>query len=644
MKIKVTLPDGSVKEFERGITPQKIAEQIREQLSDGVLAAKVNGKLIDLTQPLEEDCELRLLTFSDEEGQIVYRHTSSHILAQAVKRLYPGAKLAIGPAISDGFYYDIDFPGEFSADELPRIEQEMKKIVEENLPVTREELTRQQAIELFRSLGEDYKVELLEEIEDELVSVYRQGEFVDLCRGPHCPSTGYIKAFKLLNVAGAYWRGDENRQMLQRIYGTSFPDQKMLDEHLQRLEEARTRDHRRLGRELDLFSFHDEAPGFPFFHPKGTVVYRLLIDFMREVLRQRGYTEVITPMILNEELWHRSGHWDNYKENMYFTVIDERHYAIKPMNCPGGLLIYKSNIHSYRELPLRVAEFGLVHRHELSGVLHGLFRVRAFTQDDAHIFCLPEQLEDEIQGCIDLMFYIYRTFGFEDFRVELSTRPQKSIGSDEMWEKATSALANSLDKLQIDYKINPGEGAFYGPKIDFHFLDCLRRSWQCGTIQVDFSMPERFDLTYIGSDGQRHRPVMIHRAILGSVERFLGILIEQYAGNFPLWLAPVQIRVLPITSQQNEYAQQVFEMLRQEGFRVEIDTGSDKIGYKIRAAETQKIPCMLIIGKKEVASNTVSLRRHKLGDLGSVSLPELIHRLREEITHRFLTPHPAPSA
>jgi len=640
MSIKVTFPDGSVNEYEKGITPRQIAESIGKRLARDAVAAKIDGKAVDLTTPLTEDCELRILTFADEEGEIVYRHSSSHLLAHAVKRLYPGSKLAIGPAISDGFYYDIEFPDDFSADDIGKIEEEMAKIVKEDLPVRREEMSRKDAIEMFRAMDDTYKIELLEEIEDDTVSVYRQGEFVDLCRGPHVPSTSYIKAFKLLNVAGAYWRGDENRQMLQRIYGTSFPDKKMLEEHLRRLEEAKLRDHRRIGKELDLFSFHDEAPGFPFFHHKGNTVYNLLIDFMRDELTKRGYKETRTPMILDEELWHRSGHWDNYKENMYFTEIDERRHAVKPMNCPGGLLIYKNSIHSYRELPMKVGEFGLVHRHELSGVLHGLFRVRAFTQDDAHVFCLPEQLEDEICKIIDLTFYIYRTFGFEDFTIELSTRPEKSIGSAEVWEKATDALAHSLERKGIHYKVNPGEGAFYGPKIDFHFLDCLKRSWQCGTIQVDFSMPERFELEYVGADGQRHRPVMIHRAILGSVERFLGILIEEYAGNFPLWLAPIQIMVLPITSEQDDYAKGVFEKLKAAGFRVEIDLGTDKIGYKIRASETQKIPCMLIVGKKEVEGNQVALRRHKLGDLGAHSLDNVIHLLKKEINTRSLEPLP----
>ncbi len=638
MRIKIKLPDGAEKEFDSPLTPLEVAQKISGNLAQDAIAARVNGVLVDLTRPLTENAELKILTFADEEGQIVYRHSSSHVLAQAVKNLYPAAKLAIGPAISDGFYYDIEFPGEFSAAELEKIEAEMQRIIDADLPIRRKELEREEAIKLFRSLGEDYKVELLQEIAEQYVSVYCQGNFVDLCRGPHVPSTGYIKAFKLLSVAGAYWRGDEHRQMLQRIYGVSFPDKQLLEDYLKRLEEARARDHRRLGKELDLFSFHDEGPGFPFFHANGTIIYNLLIDFMREELRRRGYQEVRTPIILNEELWHRSGHWEHYKENMYFTEIDEVRSAIKPMNCPGGLLTYKTKIHSYREFPLRVAEFGLVHRHELSGVLHGLFRVRVFTQDDAHVFCLPDQLEDEIKSIIDLMFHIYRTFGFEDFRIELSTRPEKSIGTDEMWERATSALQHSLEHLGISYKINPGEGAFYGPKIDFHLLDCLNRSWQCGTIQVDFSMPERFDLTYVGPDGQHHRPVMVHRAILGSVERFMGILIEHYAGNFPLWLAPVQIRVLTITSQQNDYALRINEQLRNEGFRSEGDIRPDKIGYKIRESENQKIPCMLIVGKKEMENNTVALRRHKLGDLGSYSLDKIILALKAEISSRSLTP------
>ena len=640
MNVKVTFPDGSIKEYPRGTTPAEIAASIGTRLERDAIAALLNDNLVDLNLPITGDATLRILTFNDEAGTDVFRHSSSHVLAQAVKRLYPDAKLAIGPAISDGFYYDIEFRGDFSAEDLDKIEKEMHSIVDENIPVRREEMSRKDAIAMFRSLGEDYKVELLNEIEDDIVSVYRQGDFVDLCRGPHLPSTGRVKAFKILSVAGAYWRGDEKRQMLQRIYGTSYPDKKLLKEYLQRLEEAKKRDHRKLGKELDLFSFHEEGPGFPFFHPKGTTIYNLLIDFMRGELRKRGYGEVRTPYILNEELWHRSGHWDHYKENMYFTEIDEKRNAIKPMNCPGGLLVYKTTIHSYKEFPLKVGEFGLVHRHEMSGVLHGLFRVRSFTQDDAHVFCLPEQVEDEVCALIDLIFHVYRTFGFENFHIELSTRPEKSIGSAEIWELATSALENSLKRKGIPFKLNPGDGAFYGPKIDFHFQDCLGRSWQCGTIQADFSMPERFDLTYIGADGQRHRPVMIHRAILGSVERFMGILIEEYAGNFPLWLAPVQVSVLPITSEQNDYALEVKSRLIAEGFRCEIDLGTDKIGYKIRAAEMQKIPCMLVIGKKETEAGSLSVRRHKLGDLGVHNLDSVLASLKKEVRERNLEAPP----
>lgn len=639
MEIKITLPDGDVKSYEAGVTPRQIAEGIGPRLAQEALAARINGRMIDLDTPIREDARLQLLTFKNPEGQDVYRHSSAHIMAQAIERLYPGAKLAIGPAIEDGFYYDIDFPQPIKPEDLTRIEQEMEKIALEDLPFQREEASREEALRIYEKMGNKYKMEIIREFpEGEIVSLYKQGEFVDLCRGPHIPSTKFLKAFKLTGLAGAYWRGDERREMLTRIYGTSFRDQKELKKHLALIEEAKKRDHRKLGKELDLFSFHPEGPGFPFFHPKGVVLFNELVQFCRQELAKRGYQEVKTPLILNEELWHRSGHWDHYRENMYFTSIDERDYAVKPMNCPGGLLVYKSRLHSYREFPLKVAEFGQVHRHEKSGVLHGLFRVRTFTQDDAHVFCLPEQLKDEIRKLVDLILYFYRIFGFEDVMIELSTRPESGIGSDEMWEEATTALQETLEDMKIDYKLNPGEGAFYGPKIDFHIRDCLKRTWQCATIQVDFSMPERFDLTFVGADGREHRPVMIHRAIFGSLERFLGILIEHYGGNFPLWLASVQAVVLPIGSVHFDWAREVCGILGQAGIRTELDESDEKIARKIRNAEMQKIPCMLIIGDREKEARSAALRRHQKGDVGQKSIEDIVMDLKKEIGEKRLSP------
>jgi len=638
MAIKITLPDGSEKSYPSGVTPRKIAGDIGPGLARSAIAARIDGRFIDLDTPLNKDTALSLLTFRDPKGQDIYRHSSAHIMAQAVKRLYPGARLAIGPAIEDGFYYDIDFPEPISPEDLPGIEEEMNRIINEDISFERSEISREEAMKIFEGMGNKYKMELIRELpESETVSLYRQGEFMDLCRGPHIPSTRYLKAFKLTTLAGAYWRGDETREMLTRIYGTSFFDKKELKAHLKLIEEAKKRDHRKLGKELDLFSFHPEGPGFPFFHNRGVILFQALMDFCRLELRKKGYEEVKTPIILNEELWHRSGHWDHYRENMYFTKIDERDFAVKPMNCPGGLLIYKSRIHSYRELPLKVAEFGMVHRHEKSGVLHGLFRVRSFTKDDAHVFCLPEQLEEEIRKLVELILYFYKTFGFENVMIELSTRPESSIGSDDMWEKATTALRNTLDGMKIDYKVNPGEGAFYGPKIDFHIRDCLKRTWQCATIQVDFSMPERFDLTYVGTDGLHHRPVMIHRAIFGSLERFLGILIEHYGGNFPLWLAPLQVAVLPISEEHFDWARELRAGLEEAGIRAEIDFANEKVGRKIRNAEIQKIPCMLVIGDRELESRTVSLRRHGKGDVGSRTKEDLISDLSKEIEEKRLS-------
>lgn len=639
MGVKVSLPDGSQLPVEDGATLRDVAAAIGPGLARAALAGRINDRLVDLTTPVTDGATVELVTFKDPEGQETFRHTSAHIMAQAVKRLMPEARLEDGPAIEDGFFYDIETPRPLTPEDLLAIEAEMARIVAEDLPIRRRDLSRAEAAELFEKRGESFKVEFLQTLsDDDAISIYEQGEFIDLCRGPHLPSTGPVKAFKILSVAGAYRKGDQTREQLQRLYGTSFPNRKQLKEHLALLEEARKRDHRRLGRELDLFSFHEEGPGFPFFHANGTVVYNELITFCREQLHRRGYEEVMTPTILNEELWHRSGHWDHYRENMYFTQIDERGFAVKPMNCPGGLLIYRTKLYSYRDLPLRVAEFGRVHRHELSGVLHGLFRVRVFTQDDAHHFCTPEQLPGEIERIIDMIQFFYKTFGFEDIEVFLSTRPDDAIGSDEQWELATSVLRETLERLEMPYEEDPGAGVFYGPKIDFHIRDCLRRLWQCSTVQVDFNFPERFDLTYVGPDGSRHRPVMVHRAIFGSIERFLGVLIEHCEGNFPLWLAPVQVAVLPIGKTQVEYAGQVAQRLLEAGIRARLDDREETIGHKIREAELHKVPVMLVIGDREVEAGTVALRRRPGGDLGARGLDELTGELAEEIRERRLLP------
>lgn len=606
-------------------------------LYKAALAAKVDGEVVDLMKTIDKDAVVEILTFDDADGRWALRHTASHILAQAVKRLYPDVKLAIGPAIDNGFYYDFDADFAITPDMLAEIEKEMEKIIKEDYELERFVLSREEAIKLMKEKSEDYKVELIEELpEGEEISFYKQGEFVDLCAGPHVPSTGRVKAIKLLSVAGAYWRGDEKNKMLQRVYGTAFTKKSELDAYLNMLEEAKKRDHRKLGKELELFAIMEEGPGFPFFLPKGMVVRNELENFWRQVHQKNGYKEIKTPIILNEALWHRSGHWDHYKENMYFTKIDEQDYAVKPMNCPGGILVYKSQMHSYRELPLRLGELGLVHRHEISGALHGLMRVRCFTQDDAHIFMLPSQIKDEVLGVINLIDHIYKLFGFE-YHVELSTRPEDSMGSDEDWENATNALIDALNAAGLEYKINEGDGAFYGPKIDFHLKDCLGRTWQCGTIQLDFQMPERFDLHYIGEDGEKHRPVMIHRVIFGSIERFIGILIEHYAGAFPTWLAPVQVKILPVTDRANEYARQLEEKLKDNGIRVEADLRNEKIGYKIREAQLQKVPYMLILGDKEVEAANVSVRSRKDGDMGAMSVEEFISRIREEIDKKIST-------
>ncbi|APQ76374.1 threonine--tRNA ligase [Clostridium botulinum] len=629
--IKITLKDGKVMEFEEGIKISDIAMKISPALYKKALAAKIDGETVDLMTELHKDSSLEILTFKDEMGKWALRHTGAHILAQAVKRLYPEVKLAIGPAIDTGFYYDFEADFTFTPEMLEKIEAEIKKIIKENHKLERFELPREEAINLMKEKNEDYKVELIEDLpEGEVISFYKQGDFTDLCAGPHVPSTGKVKSVKLLSLAGAYWRGNENNKMLQRIYGTAFTKKSELDEYLNMLEEAKKRDHRKLGKELDLFSIHEEGPGFPFFHPKGMIIRNILENFWREEHTKAGYQEIRTPLILNEELWHQSGHWDHYKENMYFTNIDDSDYAIKPMNCPGGILVYKNSMHSYRDLPLRLSELGIVHRHELSGALHGLMRVRCFTQDDAHLYMTKEQIKEEIVGIIKLIDKFYKLFGFEYF-VELSTRPEDSMGSDEDWEIATNGLREALDSIGKEYRVNEGDGAFYGPKIDFHLKDCIGRTWQCGTIQLDFQMPERFDLSYIGADGEKHRPVMVHRTIYGSVERFIGILIEQYAGAFPTWLAPVQVKLMNITDAQYDYLKKVEEALKENNIRVEIDTRNEKIGYKIREAQLQKVPYMLILGDKEVEAGKVAVRSRKDGDLGAISLEEFIEKIKNEI-------------
>ena len=631
--MKITLKDGSIKEVKQGITVLELAKEISEGLARMATCAKVNGKVRDLRYEIKEDSEVEICTFENsEDGKKAYWHTTAHIMAQAIKRIYGNdIKLTIGPAIDKGFYYDFDVKENISSDDFEKIEAEMKKIIKEDLPIERYTLPRNEAIKFMKEQGEDYKVELIEELpEEEEISFYKQGEFTDLCAGPHLMSTGKVKAVKILSSSGAYWRGDEHNKMLQRFYGISYPKASQLEEYLNMLEEAKKRDHKKLGKELELFMIAPEGPGFPFFLPKGMVLRNVLEDFWRDIHRKNGYVEIKTPMILNEELWHRSGHWDHYKENMYTTKIDNVDYGIKPMNCPGGMLVYKSKMHSYKDLPIRAGELGLVHRHEKSGELNGLFRVRCFTQDDAHIFCLPEQIEAEIAGIMKLVDEVYSIFGFE-YTVELSTRPEDSMGSDEQWEMAEGALKKVLKDMNMPYEINEGDGAFYGPKIDFHIKDSLGREWQCGTIQLDFQMPERFDLTYIGEDGEKHRPVMLHRVIFGSIERFIGVLIENYAGAFPTWLAPVQVELLPIADTHVEYANQVKAKLEDVGIRVELDDRNEKIGYKIREAQLQKIPYMLILGDKEKEKGTVGVRSRKDGDIGAMDLDDFIAKIVEEI-------------
>lgn len=628
--IKVKLMDGSMKEIEDGSNGYSLATSISRKLAKEAVAAKVNGKLVDLSHELKESDQVEIITVDSEEGIEIIRHSTAHVMAQAVKRIYGNVKLAIGPTVKNGFYYDFDLDTPLTHGDIEKIEEEMNKIINEDLKFKRKDVSREEALKLMSEKGEDYKVQLINDLDEgENISLYEQGDFTDLCRGPHIPSTKFIKAFKLTSVAGAYWRGSEKNKMLQRIYGVAFATKKELDKYLNMIEEAKKRDHRKLGRELRLFEIMDEGPGFPFFLPKGVVLKNILIDYWRKLHNKAGYVEIETPIMLNKELWIRSGHWDHYKENMYTSMIDDKEFALKPMNCPGGMLVYKSEAHSYRDLPLRVGELGRVHRHELSGALHGLMRVRAFTQDDAHIFMLPEQIKSEILGVIKLIDEVYGTLGFK-YNIELSTRPEDSMGSDEEWTMAESSLKEALDEGGLDYKINEGDGAFYGPKIDFHIEDSLGRSWQCGTIQLDFQLPQRFELEYIGSDGEKHRPIVIHRVIFGSIERFIGILIEHFAGKFPVWLAPVQVKVLPIFDNFVEYGSEVIGKLREAGIRCEIDNRSEKIGYKIREARNERVPYMIIVGEQEKTHGNISLRSREGGDEGSTSLEEFIARVQKE--------------
>lgn len=634
--INIKLKDNSIKEIEENMSIYDLAKSISNKLEKNAIVGRVNEILVDLSYLLKNDDKVEILTYEDEEAIDVLRHSTTHVMAQAVKRLYNDAKLAIGPSIANGFYYDFDANEPFSEEDLEKIELEMNKIIDEDLKFERIDVSREEALNLMRNKVEPYKIELIEDLEEgQNISLYKQGDFIDLCRGPHILSTKYIKAFKLLSVAGAYWRGNEKNKMLQRIYGTAFEDKKSLEKYLKNLEEAKKRDHRKLGKELKIFTVMDEGPGFPFFLPNGVVLKNTLIDFWRQVHKENNYVEIETPIMLNKKLWETSGHWYHYKENMYTSKIDDEEFALKPMNCPGGMLVYKSESHSYRDLPLRVAELGRVHRHELSGALHGLMRVRAFTQDDAHIFMLPEQIKSEIKDVIRLIDKVYSQFGFK-YNVELSTRPENSMGSDEEWNLAEASLSEALNEEKIEYKINEGDGAFYGPKIDFHLEDSLGRTWQCGTIQLDFQLPQRFELNYIGSDGEKHRPIVIHRVVLGSIERFIGILIEHFAGKFPVWLAPVQVKVLPISNKFNEYSEEIVKALKDNNIRVAIDNRDEKIGYKIREARNERIPYMIVIGEKEEEGKNISLRSRKNGDEGSKNLDEFIKDIKAEIDDKTI--------
>lgn len=632
--ITIRLKDGKELHFENEVTLFEAAKKISNSLAKDVLVAKVDGELTDIRNNITDGTQVEFFTKADKEGLFTLRHTAAHVMAQAIQHLYPGTKFAIGPAIDGGFYYDLESDHVFSQEDFAAIEKEMAKIAKANLPIEKKILSRNEALEFFRSKNQDYKVILIQDLpEDAIISTYTQGDFTDLCRGPHVRSTGKLKVFKLMAVAGAYWRGDEHNKMLQRIYATAFFDKEELDRFLFVRAEAEKRDHRKLGKQLNLFSFHEEGPGFPFFHPKGMVIRNELIAYERELFREFGYEEIMTPIILSKKLWLQSGHWDHYKENMYFTQIDEEDYAVKPMNCPGGILYYKTNQHSYRELPKRVGEFGIVHRHELHGALHGLFRVRVFTQDDAHIFMTQDQMKDEVIKTMEMYRKLYSVFGLE-YHVELSTRPENSMGSEELWEISTNALRDAVEAAGVPYVINEGDGAFYGPKLDFHIKDCLGRTWQCGTIQMDMQLPERFDVNYVGEDGEKHRAVMLHRAGYGSLERFIGILIEHFAGAFPSWIAPVQVKVVPVTEKHMNYARSVADALSASNVRVEIEEGNDTLGYKIREAQMEKVPYTLVVGDKEMNGHTVSVRSRKNGDEGSLPVAVFVSNLIREIRDR----------
>ena len=633
----IKYPDGSQKEYESGVKVSEITGDISQGLLRQSLGAVVNGEILGLDDKVYEDSDFKVVKFEDKEGKQIFWHTASHIMAYAIQELYPDTKFAIGPSTETGFYYDLDLEHRFVEEDFKAIEDKMKEIAKKDLPVERIEVSREEALAYFKEKNQDYKVELINDLpEDEKITMYKIGDFTDLCKGPHLLSTKKIKAIKLLSIAGAYWRGDSDNKMLQRIYGIAFEKQKQLDEYIERREEAEKRDHRKLGKELDLFSMHEEGPGFPFFHPNGMVLRNNLLNWWREVLEENGYGEILTPIILNEALWHRSGHWDHYKDNMYFTKIDDGDYAVKPMNCPGSILVYNSNNHSYRDLPIRLAEYGVVHRHELSGALHGLFRVRTFTQDDAHVYCLFSQVKDEVFKMIDLADYLYSTFGFK-YSIELSTRPDDYMGDLDAWNLAEKNLKEALEEKNLPYTINEGDGAFYGPKIDFHLEDAIGRTWQCGTIQLDFQLPENFDLTYVDENGERQRPVMLHRALLGSVERFMGILIEHFAGKFPLWLSPVQVEVIPVSDKFKDYAQKVADKLHAEGLRVHLDGRTEKVGYKIREAQVKKINYMLVIGEKEETSGKLSVRKRSGEEVQDVDVDEFIASLKEEIKNKTIT-------
>ena len=632
--ITIRLKDGKEKQFESAVSLADAAKAISNSLGKNALVAKVNGELTDLRDPIVDGAEVEFFTKEDPEGLFTLRHTASHVMAQAIQHLFPGVKFAIGPAIDDGFYYDLDSDHVFSQEDFAAIEKEMSKIAKENIPLVKKVLPRDEALQYFKDKGQDYKVMLIEDLpEEETISLYEQGDFTDLCAGPHLKSTGKVKTFKLMTVAGAYWRGDSKNKMLQRIYATAFFSKEDLDHYLFVRAEAEKRDHRKLGKQLDLFSFHEEGPGFPFFHPKGMILRNKLMDYERELFKEFGYVEIMTPVILSKKLWLQSGHWDHYKENMYFTQIDDEDYAIKPMNCPGGILFFKTQQRSYRDLPMRVGEFGLVHRHELKGALHGLFRVRCFTQDDAHIFMTQEQMKDEVIKCMSMYQKMYGVFGLE-YHVELSTRPENSMGSDELWEISTNALREAIETAGVPYQINEGDGAFYGPKLDFHVQDSLGRTWQCGTIQLDMQLPERFDVNYIGEDGEKHRAVMLHRAGYGSLERFIGILIEHYAGAFPTWIAPVQAKIIPVTDKNLEYAKSVAAAMSESDIRVEVEEANETLGYKIRKAQMEKVPYMIIVGDQEMKGHTISVRSRKNGDQGTQSLPMFVANLIREIKER----------